>query len=306
MNSRLHGRLPGLGRFIAVIERHLGLVFVAAFVLGLTIPAMARVPPGCVMAALALIIFLACFQIAWQDLRALPVARLLGFAAGRFLVLPIAWFWLAKRLAPEYAVGALLIGLMPSGVSAPALSGVMGGKVSHSLALLILSTAAVPFTVPIVLDLVAHRTAKIDQWALFTTLAITVFSPALLHLPFRASARIRTLARTNLSWISIVAIALAIATVVAKRRDTFLGNPNAMLTPIAIAAAIYATFYGISWMVPRASHPERVSLMMASGVNNIVLGISVGLMYFSGNETLFLVMCELPWIGAVVAARRLL
>ena len=300
----MHARLRPL---IQIVERHLGLLFVSAFLLGLAVPSMARIPPWCVMAALALIIFLASFQIAGSDLRALPFTRLLTFAAGRFLVLPVLWFWLTDALAPEYAVGALLIGLMPSGVSAPALSGVMGGKVSHSLALLVLSTAAVPFTVPIVLKLVAHRTAEINQQALFTTLAMTVLLPAFLHLPFRASERMRRLARTNLSWISIVSIALAIATVVAKRRSAFLGNPHAMLIPIGIAAAIYVTFYGIAWLAPRTTpHSERVSLMMSSGVNNIVLGISVGLMYFSGSETLFLVLCELPWIGAVVAARRYL
>ena len=73
-----------LRRVIHVIERHLGLVFVGAFLLGVAEPTLAKTPPWCVMAALALIIFLACFQVEPRDLRALRLRRVprAGLASG--------------------------------------------------------------------------------------------------------------------------------------------------------------------------------------------------------------------------------
>ncbi len=111
-----------------IIESHFGIFLLLAFVLGLTVPGVQDTPKNVILFLQAAIILFACSKIKLADFQGFRPKEIAGFYVLRFILLPVAMYFMAAWTVPEYKYALLLLGLMPCGATLPAMMGILGGN----------------------------------------------------------------------------------------------------------------------------------------------------------------------------------
>lgn len=301
------------------IETRLGIVMGIAFLAGLFVPRLELISGAIVPWLIAVIIFLSCTKIHIDDIRQVRFKEALLFYILRFLLLPFGLYGLALYIVPSLSSAILLVALLPVGSMVPTLSGICGGNVALAMGLTIISSLAAPFTIPFAFAFVGGADIRLDIWAMFISLALTIFVPVLVYfMVVRKVEPLKIILRRNSSAASILLISLAIIIVVAKKRDVFLGGGELLLENIIIQFVLFGLFYLLAWFyghigrrffvtnLDGAANRRVITFILASGAMNIALGISLGFQFFSPEVVAFIVLGEIPWILILAFYRKII
>ncbi|WP_415031757.1 bile acid:sodium symporter family protein [Gordonia sp. (in: high G+C Gram-positive bacteria)] len=146
-----------------------------------------------------------------------PWAVVLGIVA-HYVIMPGAGWLIAHglHLAPELAVGVILVGCAPSGTASNVMAFLAKGDVALSVAVASVSTLLAPVLTPLLVWWLAGSYLKIDAGGMVVDILKTVLIPVVVGLLVRLVAK-RWVARVlpALPWVSAVVIALIVAIVVA-------------------------------------------------------------------------------------------
>jgi BASS family bile acid:Na+ symporter len=283
------------------IENHLGLVLGLAILLGLFCPGVDKLPEVTALYLIAAVFFVSCFKISKKEFLEISIKRSLLFYLLRFVALPLILLFFCREFLPEFATGVFLLTLMPAGISSPPVSGVLNGNLTLALSLVLLSSLAAPFVVPLMFYLTHPPVENMDLNQLFVTLSTVIFVPLLLHLPFRHVKVVNECLVKNNKSTSVFLFGLLMVAVVAVQRNEILADWQKMGWDFVILFVLYGLYYVWAWYLPKAkSAPERITFAICSGLNNNALGISLALACFP-EVALFLVLTSLPWaVGMIV------
>ena len=284
------------------LTKHFSLVLVFAFFFGLLMPGLDYLPKDTLLFVVAALIFFACSKITMKDIKTISVKRIVIFYVLRFVIFPFivyGWFLL---FAPFYARSALLLTLMPAGSAAPGVVSVMRGNVALALSLTVFSILMTPFTVPTAFWLIGGTGTAINVEGIFVTLCVVVFAPIIAYAGMsRAHSGVTDFARRNSSWISTLLIGALVALVVAIQRKYFFENPGTLISALIVLSVLYAAYYIFGWVITWREKPhERGTFIVASGANNNSLAASLALLYFAPQDTLFIVISEVPWVIGIM------
>ena len=116
-----------------------------------------------------------------EDFRILarrPLDILVG-ACAQFLIMPcVAWLLVhVFRLEPALALGILLVGCCPGGVSSNIMSYLCHGDVAFSVGMTCASTLLAPVMTPLLMELTAGAIIEIDAIGMFLTILIVTIIP---------------------------------------------------------------------------------------------------------------------------------
>jgi len=289
----------------SLIEKHFIFCIVGAAGLGLFAPGVEKIPSEVVIGFLAFIVFLSAFNVDLKQLRGVSLTRCFVYFFIRFIVFPVVIFYVVSFFYLPFALSCLLLALMPVGTSVPAFSSLFRGNVSLALSLLVISTLATPFTVPLLTKLLVSEAVEIDKWALFRTLCVTVFVPLAIWFPLRNQPLLTVRAREYGPSVSILLICTIIGVVFAQQRDVIFGQGDRLIGPVVVGALMYGSFYLFGWCFPCQDRSDRISCTTASGINNLALGITLSLLYFPAHVSVFMILCEISWLGAIVLSKYL-
>lgn len=116
---------------------------------------------------LACVLFFTCLKVSFvrigRELATWP--RVLVLAVLKLLVLPLPVFLFAWWLIPEWAPGLYLLAAMPAGMTSGAFTDVQRGNVALALALILITSALAPFTVPPLLGVAGRLTGVATRGA---------------------------------------------------------------------------------------------------------------------------------------------
>jgi BASS family bile acid:Na+ symporter len=271
------------------------------------VPGLEKTPEWAVLFFLGALIFFSCSNITIDNLRQIKIREVAGFYVLRFIALPIALYGVFIWLMPEFAHGVLLLALMPAGVAAGALCGVMGGNVALGLSLTVLSGLMAPMAVPAVYGLIGQD-LSLDIFAMAQTLAIVILVPlALYFFGARHNAPVKQWTRANSKIGTTVFLGLMLGVVIAIQKHELFAAPQYAVLAMIVLVPLFAVFYGAGWLIAmRADRRARISFAVSSGAMNNALAISLALLYFPPEVTLFVVVSEIPWFLALPAFRRFL
>ncbi|MBP7342792.1 MAG: bile acid:sodium symporter, partial [Syntrophaceae bacterium] len=115
----------------------------------------------------------------WKALRG-HVREILGFTVLKLALLPVALYGLFWVAAPRYALAALLLTGVSTGVVSPMISNMVKGNSSLVLVVVVITSALAPFTLPILVKLLLAREMAISFWAMLKLLATVMFIPIVL------------------------------------------------------------------------------------------------------------------------------
>lgn len=269
--------------------------------LGLIFPQFGHLPSYVIILCLASGIFIACFSIRAQEFSDISLSRVLLFYLCRFLLLPLLIFAVFSYCVPKYALMLFLFASLPPGVSCPAMNRLFGGNISLSFALTVLGNLLLPLVLPSMLFLVVGEKTNLDISQVFYTLLFSILTPILVFLTLRKKLSVQRLIQRDGSFLTALCIGMTVAIAVAKRRSQILEDPFALIPFFLISAGAFALFYCFGWLFNRkASLPNKIAHSLASGAINISLGVSIALLYFPPEISLFLIVGEIPWILALM------
>ena len=233
------------------------------------------------------------------------VLRLCGWLLLKLVILPVGLFYLTRAVYPEYALTALLLGGISSGVVSPFFSALLKANTALVIIMVTASSILVPFTLPVLVRALAGQTLVISLTAMVRLLAQVIFAPLVAAelLRFFSTRTAERISRNHyvLSLLLCVAIILG---VVSRYSDYFYHKPSIILeaTLVSLALAIFSFGAGAvaSFRQPLA---DRLSIIISFGLINNILVVVFSSEFFGPLEPLVAMVYCVPFFCSIVFLR---
>ena len=210
------------------------------------------------------------------------------------VLLPVIGFALASMwpLAPELALGVMLIAAAPGGVTSNVLTAFAGGDVALSISLTAVTSVVSAVTVPLIVALSHHQFISGGSLGDFSVagIALKLFAivtlPVILgllthHLAQPAARRLTPPART----LSMLLFVLVLVGAVVGEWDNIVPYfAQAGLVMLVLNVVMMV----VAWAIARglASGPrQRIAITIECGLQNGTMAIAVGVLLFGGGLT---------------------
>lgn len=288
-----------------VVNRYFGLILMGAAFSGLFVPSFGGNTSRVILITLAIIIFASFFRVDMSSLAAREgLAEVAWFWVLRFLLLPIGVFYAFTTFSNFYATCFLLMTLLPAAVSSPAFTAMFGGKVSHTLRILVLSSFLSIITIPPLTGWLLGKAIEIDSRGMFLTMLYTIFIPFVGHLPMRRWKQFSGKISANLPVITASCLSIMFVAATSANKSIIMGNPLKIAHYALLSFVGYAVLYLLGFSVFRRSGRRvHISHSVSSGANNVGLGVALTAVYFSADTNVFFITSQLTWIAILFPMR---
>jgi len=192
----------------------------------------------------------------------------------KLIILPVGVYTLALWLAPDYALGLLLLAGVSTAVSAPFFVQLVGGNLALVLVMAVATTILVPFSLPAVVKLMAgHR-------IVFDPLQMVRFLSAIVFLPLAAAALCRRILPRAVHWLEAHSFIISIPFFAAINLAVFgryAPVMRARLDHLAMAMVLVFILSGLTTAIGLAvlrssPGPDRIaSAASLAWVNNVLV-----------------------------------
>ncbi len=278
-----------------------GIVMIVSGMLGLVFSYGHLLPDFMLAVLVAGIIFLSCFRIN-APLPRNALWRIPVFCVLRYVAFPLLMWWLCMQIAPEYAVGMLLLGLCPAGSSSAGFASIYNGNVSTAIAITVFSSIACVAFMPVMFGVFAGLEISVSPWQLLRTLSLCVLLPGALYLILRSNAAVVGYFTRNGQNITVLMLGAIVFLALARNQDTLIQNHNELLLPFSLIVGFYMMAM-IAGFAIKTSLMERISYGICSTFNNNALGIGIAGIYFDSKVVVFMVMTSIVWMTLPIIAR---
>ncbi len=289
-------------------KRNFNLILFLSTIIGFVLPQPGEAAGLLILGILCFIIFASSFKVDFSPAFFRSQAQTIFlFYVLRFLLLPVAFFWVVYPFSAVYGTCLFLLAVLPVGVTAPAFTNVFGGNITLALALLILSSTFTPVVLPYLGGLLMADELNVDLFKLFATLFITVILPYAAHLPLRKYRGISLWMQAHDSFISIVGIALLFALAIAEYRPMLL-KQTALLIPYFAGESVGFGFFVFVWLVCFAQSIKGRQAGFAVQRWNQQHRVGCGHQFpvFSTAIGVFFVVCQIMWVLILIPVRRVM
>ncbi len=189
--------------------------------------------------------------------------------------------------APEWALPFIIAAAMPTGITAPAIINVLGGRTSLALLMAVSTNAVAPLTVPFVLNFLVGKTVALNTSDMMWEIAAVIVAPLLIsgfiqtHL---GSKRLEK-AETGIKIANLSAFGLVVASVAsASAQGGTSGLMNIGFDGLLIAALMMVFWLGIAWLTTTVltwrTRNDRLTITFCLTYMSYAMGIWVADTFF--------------------------
>lgn len=197
------------------------------------------------------------------------------------VAIPLAWF------APEWSLPFIIAAAMPTGITAPAIVNVLGGRTSLALLMAVSTNAIAPITVPLVLKLLVGKSVTLDTADMMWQIASVIVIPLLLSgfVQMRLGTKRIEKAETAIKLTNLTAFGLVVASIASASAR---GGTNGLITigfdGLIIAGLMMIFWFGIA-LVTTASltwreRKDRLTVTFCLTYMSYAMGIWVADTFF--------------------------
>ena len=174
--------------------------------------------------------------ITMDDVRNLmkqPLHILLG-ACAQYTIMPLVAFTLTKifGLDPYLAVGIILVGCCPGGVSSNVMSFLAKGDVTYSVSMTMVSTLLAPIMTPLLVLWLADTSIDVNAVGMFLNILYVTVAPITIGFVcnhFLSKNVVFQEIRANMPAVSVIGLALIVGGVIVTVRPHLLANGLGLL-----------------------------------------------------------------------------
>jgi len=303
-----HSRDGWEDRMIRINDLILLLVIFCSIAVGIGLPEFADFFSPYPLTLLMLFLFLSFLRIefvnALQEIRKTgSVLFVLCFL--KLVALPVALFWLARAVLPEYALPVLLLSGISTGVVAPFISSLLNASTLQVLMMVVISSLLVPFTLPALVKLLIGEALDISFLAMAKTLAMLILLPALAAVLVRHQAPSfpKKVGRIHFP-LSLVMFACISLGIFGKYSSYFKQRPEKMAETLLVAFVLSAVYHLVGFLVTWGRRREdRLAGAISLAYMNNVLVVVFSSQFFGPLSPTLAAVYMLPFFAMIVPAR---
>ena len=218
-----------------------------------------------------------------------PINILLGVCA-QFIIMPGVAYLLVNvfRLEPALALGILLVGCCPGGVSSNIMSYLCRGDVALSVGMTCASTLLAPVMTPLLMQFTAGAIIEIDTVGMFLNILIVTIVPVgigcLLNYKFSPKPSFHTI-RSLMPGFSVLCLACIVGGVVSTVHDKLVeGGLFLFFWTFAVVFCHNSLGYFLGWMAGRLARQDTAqkrTLSIEVGMQNAGLATVLASTFFA-------------------------
>ena len=237
-----------------------------------------------------------------------PLDILIG-AAAQFTIMPLVAFslsWLFSQVpafAPystAMAIGIILVGCCPGGVSSNIMSFLCKGDVAYSVGMTCVSTLLAPVLTPLLVLWLAGERVDVDAWGMFQQiLIVTIFPIAIgffLNVWLGHKAVFQKI-QGCMPGVSVAALACIVGGVVTTVHDPLVENGLVLfLLTFGMVLCHNTIGYVLGYSVGRMCHfsvAKKRTLSIEVGMQNAGLGTNLAMTFFVATNPMAVVPCAI-------------
>jgi len=240
----------------------------------------------------------------WKILKGHSI-RILIFAVMKLAVLPAILYFGFSFIAPDYALSALLLTGVSTGVVAPMISNMVRGNSALVLVVVVITSAAAPFTLPVLIKAVVAKEVTISFVSMLRMLATVIFVPIIVVeiIRYLLPRLVAPILKIQFP-VSLVAFALINLGVFYRYASFFKKEPSVIILATIVTfvlAAIYCSI-GIVFFRNGTIEDQLAGAVMLSNINNVLV-IVFSSEFFGPVEPLVAAMYMVPFFAVVIPLR---
>ena len=236
-------------------------------------------------------------------------------ACAQFIIMPSVAYLLTKvfHLPVEIALGILLVGCCPGGVSSNIMSFLCHGDVAFSVGMTCASTMLAPVVTPMLLVWTAGQSVDIDAVGMFKNILIVTILPVSLGtlLNYYLSKKpVFGTVKTLMPGVSVICLAMIVGGVVSTIHEDLVRGGLMLFLWIFVVVLCHNTLgYLIGFFVGklfRFSLPKKSTISIEVGMQNAGLATNLASNFFMATYPLAVVPCAISCVwhsisGAILA-----
>lgn len=212
-----------------------------------------------------------------------PLPVLIGVVA-QFVIMPLLGFGIAfaLQLPPELAAGVILVGCAPGGTSSNVITYLAKADTALSVTMTSISTLLAPLLTPLLTLLLAGQYMAVSAADMALTIVKIVLLPVIGGLLVRLLlSRLVDRILPVLPWLSVIAISLVVAAVVANSADQIVSAGLLVLLAVVLHNGLgYLVGYGTGRLLRQPIRSSR-TISIEVGMQNSGLAAGLAAQYFS-------------------------
>ncbi|QCJ42477.1 bile acid:sodium symporter family protein [Bacillus sp. S3] len=203
---------------------------------------------------------------------------------GQFLIMPGLAFLLSKglNLAPEIAVGVILVGCCPGGTASNVMTFLSKGDVALSVTITSVTTILAPLVTPALILLLASEWIPVDPAGLFLSIVKIVLFPIILGVIVKKLFNRQAQASVKvLPLISIIAIVAIVAAVVSANQAA-IAKTGFLIFVVVVLHNCLGYFIGYLFgKLFKMDLSKKKAVAIEVGMQNSGLGAAIAAAHFS-------------------------
>jgi len=223
----------------------------------------------------------------------------------KLIILPGAVYLLFRIFYPSYAVAALLLTGISTGVVAPFIASLVRADGALVLVIVVISSLMVPFTLPALVEFLLGQTIEISFTGMVQMLCLIVFVPILVVELLRRL--IPSVLESLMKWrfpVSLIIFAVINLGVFSKYARFFQQNPLIIIEATIIAIILGGIYFSVGFLVSwKEPVKNRLSSIICLGNVNNVLVIVFASEFFGPLEPTLSAMYMIPFFGLILPLR---
>ncbi len=240
----------------------------------------------------------------WKALQG-HIREILTFTALKLAVLPVVLYGVFYGVAPDYALAALLLTGVSTGVVSPMISNMVKGNSSLVLVVVVITSALAPFTLPALIKIVIAKDAAISFLAMFQMLAMVIFVPIAIveMIRYLLPRLVAPILKIQFP-VALLMFALINLGVFYRWAPFFKEEPSVIIMAtvvVFVLAAIYCAV-GIFFFRRGPLHNHLAGAVMLGNINNVLV-IVFSSEFFGPVEPLVAAMYMIPFFVLVIPLR---
>ncbi len=247
--------------------------------------------------------------ISMEDIRNLlkqPFHILLG-AVAQYTIMPFVAFGLTKvfGLDPYLAVGIILVGCCPGGVSSNVMSFLARGDVTYSVSMTMVSTLLAPIMTPLLVLWLADTSINVNAVGMFLNILYVTVAPITIGFlcnHFLGKRPVFKEIQANMPAVSVIGLMLIVGGVVVTVRPQLLTNGFSLIfLVLAVVFCHNALGYVLGYSVGRLfkfNTAKKRTIAIEVGVQNAGMATVLAMAFFANPENVAAnpkaVLCMVP------------
>jgi bile acid:Na+ symporter, BASS family len=221
------------------------------------------------------------------------------------IALPIGVYFLFSVIYPAYAIAALLLSGISTGVVAPFISNLLRANSPLVLVMVVITSLVVPFTLPAMIYILLERSIELSITPMIRMLSLVIFVPILAVETLRRlrPGLIKEIMNRQFP-VSLVTFSLINLGVFSQYAEFFYQKPSATLGALLAALMLSAIYLVVGvFSLSIGSLENQLAAGISLGNINNVLIIVFSSKFFGPLEPTVAAMYMVPFFGFILPLR---